>query len=229
LPAAISMTAPPPGIGRARAQQLARRELARPMYKPSRLARIWHDIEHWFSSLGGFTVQGSSSWVGPILVILVVVAILALLLYLAGPPRRTRLAQSGPVLPGRPLTAGEHRAAADKLAASGDYGPAIIERVRAIAAHLEARQLLPPRPGRTADELAAEASRVIPAEAGPLAAAARLFDDVRYGGRAGSEPGYARIRELDLRILAGPGMTGSPAGPQTPAATLPATRQGENW
>ncbi len=57
--------------------------------------------------------------------------------------------------------------------------------------------MIPPRPGRTADELAAEAGAVLPGETAALGAAARLFDDVRYGGRAGSADGYQRLRDLD--------------------------------
>jgi hypothetical protein len=104
------------------------------------------------------------------------------------------------VIGGRPRTAAEYRRAAEQLAASGNYQEAIAERVRAIAADLEAREILLAKPARTADELAAEAALAFPAEAGELAAAARLFDDVRYGGRPGSQAGYARVRGLDGRL-----------------------------
>ncbi len=87
-----------------------------------------------------------------------------------------------------------------RLAADGDYQAAIIERLRAIAVDLEAREILLPIPARTAMELAAEAGAAFPAEAASLASAARLFDDVRYGGRAGTQHGYDRIRALDIRL-----------------------------
>ena len=38
--------------------------------------------------------------------------------------------------------------------------------------------------------------------AAALAAAAVLFDDVRYGDRAGTVSGYERVRQLDLRVQA---------------------------
>jgi hypothetical protein len=71
---------------------------------------------------------------------------------------------------------------------------------------LEGRGVLPPRPGRTASELAAEAARALPATAVPGGAialhdAARLFDDVRYGGRAGTRHGYELVRDLDSAIM----------------------------
>jgi hypothetical protein len=72
--------------------------------------------------------------------------------------------------------------------------------VRAIAVELQERSILPPRLGRTADELAAEASGPLPAHAVRLRDAARLFDDVRYGGRAGTADGYQRLRDLDAGI-----------------------------
>ncbi len=79
---------------------------------------------------------------------------------------------------------------------------AIIERLRAIAVDLEAREILLPVPARTAMELATEAGAAFPAEATSLASAARLFDDVRYGGKAGTDGGYDRIRALDIRLRA---------------------------
>ena len=68
------------------------------------------------------------------------------------------------MLDGERLTARDHRQNAERQAAAGDYTAAIIESVRAIAVDLEERGILPARVGRTADELAAEASR---AAAGP--------------------------------------------------------------
>ncbi|WP_344833498.1 DUF4129 domain-containing protein [Nonomuraea dietziae] len=55
-------------------------------------------------------------------------------------------------------------------------------------------------PGKTADELAAEAGRSLPAFAEELAAAARAFDDVAYGGVPGSPAAYAMLRDLDERL-----------------------------
>jgi hypothetical protein len=200
------------------------------MYKPSVLARIWQDVQHWLASLGGGSASGGSGWTGPLVVILVVVALLGVVLYQTGPVSRAKLPRRGPVLQGRPMTADEHRAMAESRAAAGDFRSAIIERIRAIAADAEARQLVPPRPGRTAAELAAETSRVIPAESASLAQAARLFDDVRYGGRAGSQPGYAQVRDLDARIQAVPAAIGpEPAGALGQTSVTSAPRQDGAW
>jgi hypothetical protein len=191
-------------IGRARARELARHELARSLYQPSLLQRLWNDFQNWLSSLSNGTSTGSASPLAIIGAVVVVLAVVAGVSYWLGPTRLNRQARARPVLEGRPLTAGEHRLAAGRLAADGDFAGAIIERVRAIAVDLEAREILLPRPSRTAVELAAEAGQVIPAEAGALAAATRLFDEVRYGGKPGSPSGYQLVRELDLRISAAP-------------------------
>jgi hypothetical protein len=125
------------------------------------------------------------------------------------------------VLGGQVRSADEHRADADRLAASGRYGDAIVERIRAIVVDLEARDILLPRPARTARELAAEAGAAFPREAAELTDAARRFDDVRYGGRAGTEPAYRRIRDLDIRLKAATAVSADPAGHARVPAGLP--------
>ena len=71
------------------------------------------------------------------------------------------------------------------------------ERLRATVRGLEERDLLDTRAGRTADEAAAEAGRALPTLADELRAAARTFDEVRYGGRTADAATDARLRTLD--------------------------------
>lgn len=189
-----------PGIGRLPARDLARRELARSLYRPSLPARIWHDIEHWLSSLVGSGPQGRLSWWGAVLLGVLALAAVSAVLFWLGPTRLNRQLRRQPLIGGRPRSAAEYREAAERLAAAGNYQGAIIERVRAIAADLEARRVLPPHPARTAAELAAEAGLTFSAEAAGLASAARLFDEVRYGGRAGNAAGYTEVTALDVRL-----------------------------
>jgi len=191
-----------PGIGRVPARNLARHELARSMYRPSWLARVWHDIENWLSSLVSTGPSGRVSWWAIVLLGVVALAAIAAVLYWLGPARLTRRLRSQPVIGGRVTSAAQYRDAAETLAAVGDYQAAVIERVRAVAADLEARGILPPRPARTAAELAAEAAAVFPAEAAGLSRAARLFDEVRYGGKTGTQAGYAQVTAVDLRLQA---------------------------
>ena len=175
-----------PLIGRRTGQRLARHELAE--------MSIWQRILTWLAKLisnAGTTVPGG--WFGLIaLAILAVLAVTAVIYWVR--PAMSRRAAAESVLGGEPMTAREYRRAAERLAAAGDYRNAIVESVRAIAADLDERGLLPPRPGRTADELAVEAGRELPSLAGDLRTAARLFDDIRYGDKDGSLAGYQLVR-----------------------------------
>jgi hypothetical protein len=117
-----------------------------------------------------------------------------------GPLARSRRRAPGALSGTAPLTAREYRQRAERFAADGDHSAAILEYLRAIAAELEERGALVPDPGRTADELSDEAGRLLPAHAGDFASAARLFDDVCYGGRDGTREGYERLRDLDAAI-----------------------------
>lgn len=159
------------------------------------------------------------------------VAALALAAWWVGPARRAARRAPAAVLGERPLTAAEHRRSAERLAAAGDFGAAVIERVRAIAVDLEQRGIVPPRPGRTATELAAEAGAALGGAAGPggparLDAAARLFDDIRYGGRPGTRAAYEQVRDTDeairsarvATVTAGPGPEPATAGQRGPGA-----------
>jgi hypothetical protein len=189
-----------PGIGRDQARELARRELARSIYRPSLLSRWWHDFVQWLSSVFNPTQAGEPNWLAVAVLAVVVVLGLFAAFYWLGSPSASRRNRGEPVIRGRPRTAADYRRSAERLAATGNYQEAIAELVRAIAADLEAREILLAKPARTADELATEAAATFPAETGELAAVARLFDEVRYGGRPGSQAGYERVQSLDSRL-----------------------------
>jgi len=196
------VTAGYPPIRRLPARELARRELARAIYQPSLWDRLLHDVSSW---LGGLSIGGLTLGTGVVprvMLAVAAVAIVAVIAYWMGPTRRTRRRPGSPLLQGRRLSAADHQRQAEQLAAAGDYAGAIIEAVRAIAVDLEDRGILPQRPGRTADELAIEAAGPLPGQAAELAAAARLFDDVRYGDRPGTLAGYRQVRELVLIVRA---------------------------
>ncbi|CAO0832539.1 hypothetical protein SMICM17S_08661 [Streptomyces microflavus] len=113
----------------------------------------------------------------------------------------------------RGRSAAQHRAAADAHAAALRWTEAVQERMRAIVRSLEERALLDPRPGRTADEAAAEAGRALPDHATRLRSAARDFDDVTYGGRTAGQPTYLALRALDTELdEAKPVLPGSSRG-----------------
>jgi len=81
---------------------------------------------------------------------------------------------------------------------------------------VEERGLVDVRPGRTADEIARDAGRALPAVAGDLRAAARLFDDVWYGGRTADSSSYDRLVAVDQAVAAA--RPGDRAGAERPMA-----------
>jgi hypothetical protein len=190
-------------IGQQAAQRLARDELSKAVYHPHKPFTQWL-LDAIGNLLNRLFNAGNSSfpggWWALVALAALLVAVVAVVLARVGPVARSRRRGPGPLSGTAPRTAREHREQAERLAAGGDYSAAILEGLRAIAAGLEERSLLAPNPGRTADELAADAGRLLAAHASGLAAAARLFDDVCYGGRPGTPEGYERLRDLDAAI-----------------------------
>jgi len=193
-----------PVVGRRDGQRLARNELSKSIYhpQPSLAQRAAHFVMDWLGRLFRATQGLPGGWWGFVVLIALAVLLVAVVLARTGPVARVRRRRAEPGATSEARTAREHREAAARLAGAGDYAAAICERVRAIAAELDERGVLAPRIGRTADEFAAEAGRALPPHAAGLLAAARLFDEVRYGRRPGTRPGYERVTELDTRIAA---------------------------
>ncbi len=191
---------PPVTLPRGPSREAAKRELSKRMYhenEPSLLLRVlnrfWDWVSDLFNAASGVTPGGG---LGLFVIVLVVLALVALLWWRLGTPRRTAKAAAA-LFDDRPRSAAEHRAAAGTHAAQGHWTQAIQERMRALVRALEERALLEPRPGRTADEAAAEAAAWLPAHDERLHAAARSFDDVTYGGRGGDEATYRSMSALD--------------------------------
>ncbi|GAA2964468.1 DUF4129 domain-containing protein [Streptomyces enissocaesilis] len=182
------------------AREAAERELSRPMYHENdpnllerAIDRFWEWVNDLFTAASGATPGGT---VGLVVVVVVVVFLGVVLWLRLGTPQRTP-SSGGTLFDEGPRSAVEHRTAAEAHAAAHRWNQAVQERMRAVVRSLEERALLDPRPGRTADEAAAEAGRSLPGHAGRLRAAAREFDDVTYGGRTVDEQAYQRLSELD--------------------------------
>jgi hypothetical protein len=196
-------------IGRDEAREMARRELEKPIYhrdRPSWLERVLDEVGDWlrdlFSRSADPTAHGNDGgWVSLVVILLVAAAAIALVVWLMWGRGNVRSRREA-LLEEKPTTAKDHRAAAEEFAAAGDWPHAIRERLRAIARDLEERAVLAPEPGRTADELAAEAGEALPELADHLRGGVRIFDDVWYGDRPGSAEEYARMKALDDRVRA---------------------------
>jgi Domain of unknown function (DUF4129) len=201
----------PVELGREEARELARRELADPAYdaEPPLLQQIVAWIIERIQELIDRTAGALSGSVGGRILVVVLGLIVTLVILRMGPLAR-RGTRSDPLFPTERRSAAEYRAAADAAAVRQDWSTAVIERYRAVVLGFEERGLLDPRPGRTADEAAAEGGAVLPELASGLRAGSILFDAVRYGGRTATTADDALIRRLDEdAIRARPGSADS--------------------
>ncbi|GGT03142.1 DUF4129 domain-containing protein [Nonomuraea spiralis] len=190
-------------VDREEAARRAAEELLKPGYeKESLFDQLYRRFNQFVGDLTDAVTGGGSTGgvIAAVVITLIILGVIALVAWrLRGAARRNAMAAGG-LYGERVLDAAEHRRAAERLAAEGDWSEAIRERLRAIARDLEERALVDGMPGRTADELAAEAGAALPGFAAELAAAARSFDDVSYGGVPGTQAAYQAMSGLDDRL-----------------------------
>jgi hypothetical protein len=216
-------------IGRGAAQRLARDELSKAIYhQPQPLpARVIHSVESLLTGL--FAAAGAATpggWWTLVALAALVVAAVAVIAVRLGPLARSART-TGPAWDrgSRAMTARELRDASAASAAGGDYSTAMLQRLRAIVASCEERGILTADAGRTADEVAAQAGARFPGQQAGLVAAVRSFDQVRYGGGAGTRDGYERLCALDATLTATPPVAEpgrAAAGAHAPGAGMPA-------
>ena len=189
--------------GRDEARRAAQHELSKHAYQAARppwferlIRWVFDKLQEVFDKASGNVPGGV--W-GVLVLVVLVVGLVALVLVKVRPATR----RGG--LPelfggGQELTADGHRRLAEQAAARGEWAEAVRERLRAVVRELEGRGVVEPRPGRTADEVATEAGRVVPSLSAPLLAGARLFDEIWYGGREADSSSYRVLVELDERV-----------------------------
>lgn len=199
-------------------------ELQGPEYaeRESLLQRLLTWLLDWFGDVEWPAAGMSGAQLG-IVVVVVVLVVVGLAWLIAGPVRLGRdRAGSAEVLDADDArTAAQMRAAADAAAASDDWRTATVERFRAVVRSLEERVVIEPRPGRTAQEAAADAGVRLAGQAAGLRSGADLFDGVEYGDRVATAADDAMLRALDAEVRAArpgaPSDPGSGAGPRTGA------------
>lgn len=194
----------PVDLPREEAREAARRELADPAYSqddPGLLERllIWveQELRELLAQAAAATPGG---WQGLLVLAILIVVIAAVVRYRLGPLARRAARSRDDLFGTAELTADDHRRAADRAAARQDWADAVRERLRAIIRDLEERDLLDPRPGRTADEAARDAGGVLPELRQDLLRAASVFDEVWYGGRPATPAMHETLRDLDSRV-----------------------------
>lgn len=195
---------PPLTVSREAARRAAEEELSKSRYHdqdPSLFQRGLNRFWDWVGDLLGRAADATpGGGLGLFVVVLLVLLAGALLWWRLGSPTRARSKPDAALFDDRPRTAAEHRAAAETHAAAARWNAAVQERMRALVRSLEERALLDPRPGRTADEAAAEAARLLPGHTDELRAAAQDFDHVTYGDRSADASTYTRLSTLDQAL-----------------------------
>ncbi|MFG1689880.1 DUF4129 domain-containing protein [Nonomuraea sp. NPDC049269] len=190
-------------IDRGEAARRAAEELLKPGYeREALLDQAWRRFQQFVGDLmDAATGSGTTGGViSAIVITLIISGVVALIVWRLRKTSRRNAAAPDGLFGERTMTAAEHRQAAERLAAMGSWAEAIQERLRAIARDLEERALVDGMPGRTADELAAEAGLALPGFADELTAAARSFDDVTYGAEPGTRETYDAMSGLDERL-----------------------------
>jgi hypothetical protein len=189
--------------GRDEAREAAQHELSRRQYREAQPPWLERLLTWVLDKLDQLLSRASSSVPGGGWGLLVIVLLVVLLVAVVVVRLRPSALRTRPQLlfeTGAELSAARHRELAERAAARGDYAEAVRERLRAVVRELESRGVVEPRPGRTADEVAGEAGRVVPALAQPLSQGAQLFDEVWYGGRPADSSTYAVLVALDERV-----------------------------
>lgn len=159
----------------------------------------WQQFQEWVRDLlltsGGVPAPAAIG----VIVVVVVIAVVVIVL-VTGPARLaspTGTGGTGAVFGDERVDAQTHRRRAEEFAAAQQWDVAIREATRALIRALAERMLVDSRPGLTADEAAREASDRLPELGARLVATATLFDEVMFGGRPGTQAGYAAVRALD--------------------------------
>lgn len=195
----------PVDLDRDDAREAAIRELSDPSYvkddlNPLERAMKWLLEKAGELFMGGGGLDGLTSILVIVLVVVVIVIVARLGIGRVGRSRRSR--GGGSVFGETAMSAAEHRAAAERAAAAGNFAEAVRERFRATVRELEQRGVLDARAGRTVDEVAYEAGQALPPLAQDLRGAAVRFDDVWYGGRIATPEAYQQMVTVDDRVRA---------------------------
>jgi uncharacterized protein DUF4129 len=203
----IAAAPPIPPLTREAARTAARHELSKPIYhrndEPLVLRVLNYVRDHIAHYLSNAANAAPGGWLGLAGVLIAVALVIAVIRWRIGPLQRS--ARSARALFDMAIrSAAEHRATAERFAADGDWAQAVRERLRALARDLEERGVLDAHPGRTADEIAADAAGAFPSYDSELRAAANVFDEIWYGGRTAQPESYELVRRVDDNLRSAP-------------------------
>jgi hypothetical protein len=196
-----------------RARELLSRELSRAEYQPS----LWQRLVDWVSGLFDRVSRAADSVgrPGPAVAIVLLVLLAALALLVLSRLRRpaARRDEDAEVFGDGRLGADQHRALAAEALGAEQWDVALVESVRAMAAGLIERDLLPDQPGATAREISERSGQLFPGEQQALSTVAAHFEETVYGDRPADEPRARAAVALEQRVRAATPATGRSSGP----------------
>jgi len=192
-------------IDRDDAREAARRELGKAIYQQRRVGWLEAALRWVFERLARiFATAGSvapGGVPGLLLLLVILVALVVVLGLRLGPLRRKDLLSD---TRDRLIRSADfYRAEAAGFAAAGNWREALRARFRAVIRELEQRGVLDSRAGRTAGEIAAEASIAMPSCAAAMRRAAHVFDEVWYGDRPATREAYEAMVSVDEGVRVG--------------------------
>lgn len=193
----------PVDLGRRQAQRLAELELSDPAYRAAEPGLVQRAIQWLVEQVSEIATRAAEAapggWLG-ILGFVLVIAIAVLFARWRIGPVRSSAELRFTVDP--QVSAEQYRAQAEQSRAQGRWEEATSQRMRALVRASQERGLIDAHPGWTADEVALAVGEHVPAAASTLTKAARTFDEVRYGRRPGSAPGYQVVAAADDLVSA---------------------------
>lgn len=183
----------------AEGRRWAEEELAGPGYQkpaPAWLENAWQAFLDWLGQLDGPSGPPSSV-AGPLIAVAGVVIIVLAIVLVRPRLNARRQVQKEMYDAGTSVTADAYRGRAATAAAAGNLSAAVVDLYRALVRAAEEEEVIDTRPGRTADEAAAQLGRVYPHQSLQLASAAGTFDAVLYGHAAAGRADFDAMAELD--------------------------------
>jgi hypothetical protein len=193
---AICAAGVPGPVTRNGARDAARRELSKAIYHRNDqpwTVRLFNAVQRWLGHLlDAASRHAPGGGAGALGLVLAVIALVVLVWWRVGLIRGTA-SVTGPVLDARRHTSADLLRTAVAAADDGRWDAAVVARMRALAMAVEERELVDPRPGRTADELAAEVAAALPTTGDAMRHAAGAFDAVAYGGREATRQTYDTV------------------------------------
>lgn len=196
---------PPVTPDREEARRWAEEELSKPQYpaaQPTWLQQMWRDFLDWLNSLEFETGSGGNPAVPIMIAVAVVLIVVAVLAVRPRLNARKRPTATGLYGDDPAVDAAAYRRRALAAADDGDWPAAVVEQFRAVVRSAEERDIIEPRPGRTADEAAWQLGQVFGTVQERLDSAAGLFDAVRYGDQPAVRGDFDSLRRLDEDLAA---------------------------